>query len=184
MIGEVLKTYIIVESNTKIFIIDKHAAHERYLFNQLKAGKDEIDRQVLLSPIAVSLTKDDYSAIIDNIDFLLNYGFYIEDFGSGTVLVREIPVLLAQADISGLVDEIADKLSNFKQDLTPKVIDDLLESIACKGAIRGKEVSSKDELNAIVEMVLKSDDVRYCPHGRPVSYVITEKDLEKQFGRY
>lgn len=181
VIGQAFNTYIIVQMNESIYMIDKHAAHERILFNKLKA-QHSVEVQALLTPVTANLQKDEYNAIINNLDLLLNAGFEIEDFGSSTVVVRAIPTTLVGEDIVSLLSEMADGLLTTKSVEVEKQ-ENLFHTVACKAAIKAGSQTSMLEMKDLAEKVLLSRDIMYCPHGRPVAYEIKKRELEKQFGR-
>lgn len=182
-VGEAFKTYIICEFNDKFCIIDKHAAHERILFNKLKKTVDESAKQVLLSPVTVMLAKNEYNAVLDNLDTFSRCGFTVEDFGKGTVIVREIPMMIDPGDTQDVVCEIANNLLSGKIDAQTDRIDMILHTTACKAAIKAGNNNSPDELITLAKQVLQDNAVRFCPHGRPVLIEMTKYELEKQFGR-
>lgn len=184
LIGEAFATYIIVEMDGKILLIDKHAAHERMLFEQLRANeKEEGTRsQVLLTPEIITLSKEEYSAILSNLDVLSQAGFLIEDYGTGTVVVREVPLMLAGDDIKALVEEMAGYLEESRNPV-PDKLDWIYHNTACRAAIKGGDRTTEYELKKFVEKLLSNPDIRYCPHGRPVLIEMSQTDLEKQFGR-
>lgn len=179
-IGEAFSTYIIVERADSIFVIDKHAAHERILFNKLK--KQEVSEQMLLSSKPVNLTKEEYDILINNIDVLSDSGFGIEDFGGSSVVVRSLPSILTDCDIPLLLTEIAKGLKYGNKVLVERM-DDIYHTMSCKAAIKAGMVSGKTELEQLAKAVLNDNDVLYCPHGRPVAFEITNNQLKKQFGR-
>ncbi len=180
-IGEAFATYIIVEQANSIFMIDKHAAHERIIFNRLKKeNKTEI--QGLLTPVAVTLTADEYDEVISNSDLLISAGFETEDFGNNTVLVRGVPSCLTAEDVSSLISEAAESLMT-SGNVTNERKENLFHTVACKAAIKAGNKNSREELLKLAQEVLSSDDVMYCPHGRPVAFEIKKRELEKQFGR-
>ncbi len=180
-IGQAFNTYIIAERDNEIYLIDKHAAHERILYNALKQN-NEIQIQELLVPLTVTLTKEEYSAIINNTDLLLSAGFETEDFGNGTVIIRAVPAPLKDQDINLLITEIAETL-NMTGAVNSERLDDIFHTVACKAAIKGNKYTTDYELKALAENVLGSNTVMYCPHGRPVAFKLTKKELEKHFGR-
>lgn len=180
-IGQAFNTYIIAEQDNEIYFIDKHAAHERILYNALKENS-EIQMQELLVPLTVTLTKEEYSAIINNTDLLLSAGFETEDFGNGTVIIRAVPALLKDEDIGLLITEIAETL-NITGEVTAERLDDIFHTVACKAAIKGNKYTTDYELKSLAQKVLENDSVMYCPHGRPVAFKLTKKELEKHFGR-
>ena len=180
--GEVLNTYIICEDEQEnVWLIDKHAAHERVRFNRLKENTEPVMRQTLLTPAAVSLTAEEYTAVLEHLDILAQYGFACEDFGDGTVLVREVPSDLDVGDISATVQELAADLMLCRAD-PEGARDHLLQTMACKSAIKAGMHTDRAELAALVEKV-QSGEIRYCPHGRPVSVKLRKYELEKMFKR-
>lgn len=185
LLGEAFKTYIICEYDGKVCIIDKHAAHERVIFNRMKAEREkkEPSSQLLLSPVTVTLNKSEYSTILENLDVFSKCGFLVEDFGNGAVIVRECPMLLEEDDVQDVILEIANNLMLNKTDVQAEKIDRIYHTAACKAAIKAGFKNSADELKTLAERVLYNDDVRYCPHGRPVLIEMSRYDLEKQFGR-
>lgn len=178
-IGEAFDTYIIAECGDSIFFVDKHALHERVLFEKLKKGT-EIFSQPLLTPLSVSLAKEEYIAILDNSELLKKAGFDISDFGDGTVLLRSMPMYYENEDAVSSIIEIAGKLINDRMSVTTDRIDWLFRSVACRAAIKAGARSSKEEL---MKMLSQIDDIRYCPHGRPVTLELTKNKLEKEFHR-
>ena len=183
LIGEAFKTYILCEYNGKLYIIDKHAAHERILFNKLRETKKEDARQVLLTPVQIPLSREEYHVILSNADVFQSCGFLIEDFGNNCVVVHECPMLLDTDDVQDVVLEIAENLLKQKTDIQAEKINRIYETAACKAAIKAGNKNSTAELKALAERVLHHDDVRYCPHGRPVLIEMSRYELEKQFGR-
>ena len=183
LIGEAFKTYILCEYDGKLYIIDKHAAHERILFNKLRETKKEDARQVLLTPVQIPLSREEYHVILSNADVFKTCGFLIEDFGNNCVVARECPMLLDTDDVQDVVLEIAENLLKQKTDIQAEKINRIYETAACKAAIKAGNKNSTAELKALAERVLYHDDVRYCPHGRPVLIEMSRYDLEKQFGR-
>lgn len=181
LIGEAFRTYIIVEKGNSIFLIDKHAAHERILFEQLKDGQS-VETQELLIPQRVSLGREEYDAAVSGLNLLESAGFDIEDFGNGTLLVRAVPAALADADAAQLVIEAANSLA-VRGSVQIDRLDHLYHTIACKAATKAGYRSGDEELMALAQRVLKNKDIMYCPHGRPVAFELKRSDLEKQFGR-
>lgn len=182
VVGEAFRTYIIVEIENDLYYIDKHAAHERMNFERLKA-ETQINSQILLSPVAVKMSAEEYSVILENIPLLAKCGFEVEDFGNTSVIVRETPALLDGADVKDLILEIALKLIEHKTDIEPDKMDWIFHSTACRSAVKGGDYTSPQELELFVEKLLSMPDIRYCPHGRPVMIKISRYELEKQFGR-
>jgi len=180
-IGEAFKTYIIAEMENELYFIDKHAAHERINFEKLRKTQ-KIEVQPLLTPVAVTLTGNDYSAIVDNLDIIADAGFEIEDFGNMSVIVAAIPAMLTKCDISSLVNELAATLQESGSASLP-VLERIFHTVACKAAIKAGNNNDKYELERLAKRVLNDKDIMYCPHGRPVAIKLTEKEIEKQFGR-
>ncbi len=183
VLGEAFHTYLIVERGEELVMIDKHAAHERMLYEKLKRENAEAFSQMLLEPIPVTLSKEEYAAVLESEELLEKAGFEIEDFGAGAVLVRSAPLSLDKSDISSAVMEIAGYLVNSKTDVTTERLDWLYHNIACRAAIKAGDITSPEELAALAARLEQEPDIRYCPHGRPVSIVLKKRDLEKQFGR-
>ena len=179
--GEILHTYIVCESEEGcVYLIDKHAAHERVNFDRLKAAQEPPMRQTLLAPHPVELSREDAAAILENLPLMEELGFACEDFGDGTVLLREVPADIDAADAAATLEEFAAKLRSGRSLAERR--DDLLHTMACKAAIKGGWESDPAELRALVDRV-QSGEVKYCPHGRPVAAKITRYELEKLFKR-
>lgn len=183
VIGEAFKTYILVEQGEKLLLIDKHAAHERMLFEKYRAAQDSIETQMLLVPVTVTLSKEEYSAMLDNLEILSKAGYSIEDFGSGMVILNECPTAVADADLAEIVMELAGYLADNRKEIIPEKLDWIYHSTACRAAIKAGDRTSAFELNSFVEKLLNNPDIRYCPHGRPVLIELTKRDIEKNFGR-
>lgn len=181
LIGEAFSTYIIVQKNDSIFMIDKHAAHERILFNKLKANQ-KIEVQPLLTSVPVVLTKEEYSAVVENTELLEEAGFEIDDFGNSTVMVRAVPSFLTKEDISSVISEVAGSLITSGSVSTERE-ENLYHTVACKAAIKAGGRTERAEMLNLAKTVLSSKDIMYCPHGRPVAFEIKRYELEKQFGR-
>ena len=180
--GEVLKTYIICEDGEQnVWLIDKHAAHERIRFDALKADPVPPMAQQLLTPAAVTLTAEEYGAVLESLDVLAGYGFLCEDFGDGAVLVREIPDYIRAEDAAATLEELARKLLLQRAD-PAGARDELLHTMACKSAIKAGMTTDAAELAALVREV-QSGAVRYCPHGRPVAVQLRKYEVEKMFKR-
>ena len=180
--GEVLKTYIICEDGAQnVWLIDKHAAHERIRFDALKADPVPPMAQQLLTPAAVTLTAEEYGAVLEQLDVLAGYGFLCEDFGDSTVLVREIPDYIRAEDAAATLEELARKLLLQRAD-PDGARDELLHTMACKSAIKAGMTTDAAELAALVKQV-QSGAIRYCPHGRPVAVQLRKYEVEKMFKR-
>ena len=178
IIGEAFLTYIIAEYQNCIYFIDKHAAHERIIFNSLKQKPAQ---QLMLTPIIIKLDNEQYATIIENIDLLEKYSFTVEDFGEGQIMVRGVPAVISH-DYESAVIEIAEKLSKHSLPITSRE-EELMHTVSCRAAIKAGKRSPDKERMAIAKAVLSSNDIMYCPHGRSVAFKLAKKDLEKQFGR-
>ncbi|MCR5782415.1 MAG: DNA mismatch repair endonuclease MutL [Clostridia bacterium] len=183
IVGEVFGTYIIAERGGKLIFVDKHAAHERILFNRIKARSGNAGAQALLSPVMVTLPAKDYSCVMDNLDLFEQAGYKIADFGVPTVRVTECPVELTGEDVASLVLEFADQLTRMSAEPEPVKLSWLYNSTACRAAVKAGDRLSTPEMEELVNTVLSDDDVRYCPHGRPVMFELGENELKKLFGR-
>ncbi len=181
-IGEAFNTYLIAELDGKLILIDKHAAHERILFEKFKndgCGQS----QIMLQPITVTLSPDEYNAVIENLELLADAGYDISDFGDRCVKVSACPPELVDCNIADIVTEISGYLANNVKTLMPEKLDWIYHSMACRAAVKAGNFTSSYEAEKFVENLLKREDIRYCPHGRPVMIEMTKKELEKQFKR-
>ena len=183
MVGELYNTYIIVEQGEDAFLIDKHAAHERILFERLKSNQERISSQALISPIPRHVSPDEASALLSNRDLLLELGFEAEEFGDHTVLLRQVPMDLSPEDASDALIALAADLMNGRQQRKDTVRDELLHTVACKAAIKAGWHTDEKELLALVQQVMADESLKYCPHGRPICITLSKKQLEKQFKR-
>ena len=183
ILGEAFKTYIFVEMSGSVFVIDKHAAHERINFNRLKETDHHTGSQILIEPVSVTLGKDEYTAVLENLDLVCKAGFDTEDFGNGSVIVRSCPSSLDSQEIAPLIGELAGYLLKNKKDIVNEKMDWIYHNVACRSAIKAGDKTSPAELYELVKTVLYDKNVRFCPHGRPVMIEITKNELEKQFGR-
>lgn len=183
-LGEAFATYIIVQKGKdKIMFIDKHAAHERIIYEKLKKEKGKGYMQCLLAPIVVTLPKDEYNALIENTQLLAEYNFDINDFGNGKVAVRGVPQYVDNCNVEDMITEIANNLLEKKIDINTEQMDWIYHSISCRSAIKAGNINYEQELMEIAKIVDNNESIRYCPHGRPVCFVLTKYELEKQFGR-
>ena len=183
MVGELYRTYILVEEGNNAFLIDKHAAHERILFEKLKANQESISGQTLLQPVPVRLSPAAAGELLGNTELLEELGFEIEEFGENTVLARQIPMDLTVEAAAEALETLADDLLNGRRESRDTVRDTLLHTVACKAAIKAGWVSDEKELLAIAKAVMEREDLKYCPHGRPICVSLSQKMLEKQFKR-
>lgn len=183
-LGEAFDTYIIVEKNdSEILIIDKHAAHERIIYEKLKANADKQNVQYLLAPVAVTLDKTDYDAAISNLDMFAKCSFDVEDFGNGTLLVRSAPQYLAATEIADCIAEMSGYIASGKKDIYAEKMDWFYHNVSCRSAIKAGNKSTVQELMDIAWTLEKNPQIKYCPHGRPICIVMTKYEIEKQFGR-
>ncbi len=183
MVGELYNSYILVEQGDNAFLIDKHAAHERILFEKLKANQEKISAQSLLSPIPVRLSPSPAGELLANKDLLDELGFEIDEFGENTILLRQIPMDLSPDDAAEAVESLAADLLAGRKDSPETVRDELLHTVACKAAIKAGWKNDEQELLAVAKAVMADEDLKYCPHGRPICITLSKKQLEKQFKR-
>ncbi len=183
LVGELYKSYILVEQGDNAYLIDKHAAHERILFERFRAKPQEITSQTLLLPVTVRLRADGVSQILSNRALLDSLGFELEEFGENTLLVRRIPMDLPEQDVGDALMEMADNLLSGKRSGAEALRDELLHTMACKAAIKAGWNTDEQELRALVDEVMSREDLKYCPHGRPICITLSKKQLEKQFKR-
>ena len=182
LIGEAFKTYLIVEIEIELYFIDKHAAHERMNFERFKA-QATVETQMLLAPVVVNLTKDEFIAISENVELIKKCGFELEEFGESQIIVRAIPSLVDGDSVKDLMLEIAQKLLEHKTDILPDKIDWIYHSASCRGAVKAGDYTSRQEQEMFVKKLLSMPNIRFCPHGRPVFIKMSKYDIEKQFGR-
>ena len=182
-VGEVFKTYILAERGDELCLIDKHAAHERQLYEKLAASYGNVPGQLLLEPAAIDLSAEEKQALLDNIPLLENAGLEIADFGGNTVVMRAVPADVEPQNAESLLVEIANKLLKGGHDALNEHTEWVLHSISCRAAIKAGDKSSPQELLALAEKILSGEVPPFCPHGRPCVLKLTRKELEKQFGR-
>ena len=183
VIGETMDTYILVEQGESLLLIDKHAAHERVLFEKLKSEEHPVMPQLLLQPVPVSLTKPEAQAVLENLPLLQSLGFDVSEFADLQLVLRQIPSDLTEEDACAALEAFAEDLLTGKRPSQSDLRDNLLHTMACKAAIKAGWHTQPREREALVREVLSRDDIKYCPHGRPVCIELTKKELEKQFKR-
>ena len=183
MVGELYNSYIIVEQGEEAYLIDKHAAHERILFEKLKENQEKISAQVLLQPIPVRLSPEAAGELLSNKEMLDSLGFEIDEFGENTVLLRQIPMDLDPAHAAEAIEEMAADLLNGRREKATTVRDEILHTVACKAAIKAGWKNDEAELMAVARQVMAREDLKHCPHGRPICITLSKKQLEKQFKR-
>ena len=182
IVGEAMKLYILVEQEEALLLIDKHAAHERIIFDRLKAQGARVMSQSLLTPVTLRLDGEDMELVHKQGELLSELGFELEDFGERELILRAVPADMAAGDAEAAIEEILEKLRSGR-DIDPEAArDEILHTTACKAAIKAGYKTEAEELKKLVEAVL-SGAVRYCPHGRPVSVRLERKDLDKLFKR-
>ena len=182
-VGELYNSYIIVEQGEEAYLIDKHAAHERILFEKLKAKQETISAQTLLTPVPHRLDPNRVAILLENQSLLEELGFEIQEFGENTLLIRQIPMDLDGTQAADALETLASDLLNGRRESRDSVRDTLLHTVACKAAIKAGWVSSEKELLKLAEEVLSREDLKHCPHGRPICITLSKKNLEKQFKR-
>ena len=182
-VGELYNSYIIVEQGEDAYLIDKHAAHERILFEKLKANQEAISSQSLLSPVACKLSPEETTILLANMPLLEELGFDAEEFGENTLLLRRIPMDLGVEQAQETLEQMAADLLNGRREKKESVRDEVLHTVACKAAIKAGWHSSEKELKVLAEQVMAREDLKHCPHGRPICITLSKKQLEKQFKR-
>ena len=182
-VGELYNSYIIAEQGEDAYLIDKHAAHERILFEKLKANQEVISAQSLLVPVSCHLSPEECGIALSNRKLLEELGFEIEEFGENTLLLRQIPMDLSPDQAAETLEQIAADLLNGRRENKRDVRDEILHTVACKAAIKAGWQTSETELKVLIEQVMSRDDLKHCPHGRPICITLSKKQLEKQFKR-
>ena len=182
-VGELYRSYLIVEQGEDAFLIDKHAAHERILFEKLKKNQEAISAQALLQPVTCRLGPEACAVLLANRALLEELAFEVEDFGDGTLLARRIPMDLMPEDASDVLESMAQDLLRGRREENTTVRDELLHTVACKAAIKAGWKNDERELTTLIEQVMADESLKYCPHGRPICVSLSKKQLEKQFKR-
>ena len=183
LVGEVFKTYIITERGSELCLIDKHAAHERILFEKLAKDYGNVAAQMLLVPVQVNLTAAEKLAVLQNTELLADAGVEVEDFGGATVVVRAVPADVAVDDVADMLTELAAHLAEGGRDALREKTEWVLHSIACRAAIKAGDRTGSAEMLALAQKIMDGTVPPFCPHGRPCVLKLTRKELEKQFGR-
>jgi DNA mismatch repair protein MutL len=183
LVGELFNTYLLVEQGEEAFLIDKHAAHERILFDKLKANQETISSQMLLKPVPCNLSADAAAVLLENKALLEELGFEIDPFGDNTVLLRQIPMDLSPDEALQTAESLAADLLSGRREKKENLRDELLHTIACKAAIKAGWHTDQRELLVLAKEVMAREDLKYCPHGRPICITLSKKQLEKQFKR-
>lgn len=183
IVGELFKTYILLECDNALYLVDKHAAHERLIFNKLKAQGRDIERQFLLEPVISRFSREEFDVLMRYKQKVDEFGFEIDDFGNSEIVIRSIPPFISAAEAASTLGEIASNLQYSKNEIAPQIIDDIYHTIACRSAIKGHDNSSAYELSFLIECLRNDEDVKFCPHGRPVTVKLSKTEIEKRFGR-
>jgi DNA mismatch repair protein MutL len=183
VIGELFKTYVVAQAGDEMILMDKHAAHERYIFEKIKNNANELETQMLLEPVMVLLSYDEFDALAANLEKVKKLGFEIEPDVAPTVAVMGVPIILGDENPTDIVTDLAKNFIDNKLNPQLEIFDDLYHSIACKAAIKANDSTGTIELQALLNAVYGNDNIRYCPHGRPVMITLSKKDIEKQFKR-
>ena len=183
VMGELFDSYIVVQQGQDAFFIDKHAAHERILFEKLRAQQHQVSSQELLTSQVCRLGAEGAAVVLENLGLLDELGYGVEEFGAGTVLIRRVPMDLGPRDGAENLEELAQALLEGRREDRDSLRDHLLHTIACKAAIKAGWHTDPREREALVSQVLAREDLKYCPHGRPICVKLTKQQLERQFGR-
>ena len=183
-IGEAFRTYIILEYDSdRIMFVDKHAAHERLIYERLKKEDRGRNSQLLLTPVSITLDNEECRIIIEHKDMLEKTGFEVDSFGDKTIIIRSAPVMLEKEDIVQSFSEIADYLCKHKKLRISEQMEWIYANTACRAAIKAGNVNNTEELIGLVRSLEENPEIRYCPHGRPVYFFMSKRELEKSFGR-
>ncbi len=183
VLGELFKNYILAQSGNNMIMIDKHAAHERVIFEKLKAGCNSADSQMLMTEVKILLSESEFGAMEENMEKLENMGFKIDFSEKPMIKVTAVPIILEQLDMDEIIPEIAGNLYLNKSDPQTHLLDDTLHDLACKAAIKANDKNSREELQKLAEDVFYNKNIRHCPHGRPIMFILSKRDIEKQFKR-
>lgn len=183
LVGELFDTYLLLQTEKELLFVDKHAAHERLLFNQLmKEGPGE-DRQLLLTPVTVHLSQEEYAVVLEHLELFAQAGLGVEDFGEGYVVVREVAAVLSGVDLSAVVMEFAEKLLRADDRLISSQLENLFHTMACRAAVKARDRTETVSLEQLIMLLRQDGDAAHCPHGRPVAVRMSKYELEKKFGR-
>ena len=182
-VGELFNSYLIIKRSDEAYLIDKHAAHERILFEKLKENQEAISSQSLLDPLPCRLSPDAAAILLANRPMLEELGFEIDEFGENTLLLRQIPMDLVPEDAADLMESLASDLMRGRREDRSKVRDEILHTVACKAAIKAGWQTSEEECLVLAKQVMSRQDLMHCPHGRPICITLSKKQLEKQFKR-
>ena len=182
-VGEVFKTYIITQRGEEMCLIDKHAAHERLIYEELAKNYGNVPSQMLLMPVPVQLNAEEKNALLGNLDLLRDAGVELDDFGGNTVMIRAVPADVQADDVEELAIELAAKLAKGAKDALSEKTEWVLHSISCRAAMKAGDKTRPEGLLRLAEQIMAGKVPPFCPHGRPIVLKLTRKELEKQFGR-
>lgn len=183
MIGQAYDSYIFVETEENILVIDKHAAHERVLYEKLAANK-ELNVQELLVGVPVVIGREQASVLLENAEFLAEKGFTVEDFGEGSIIVRTVPSTLGNLKgLNGILEDFARSLSDGNHLSFAERCDRALYTVACKAALKARIKNRPEDDENVVRMLAENPQLRYCPHGRPFIKKLPKREIEKYFDR-
>lgn len=183
IIGEAFGLYILAEYEGKIIMVDKHAAHERIIFERLKRGNGRQYSQALLTGIKILLTTEEIDIMENNTKILENMGFTFDFSERPCITATAVPTFIMDTDIESIVCEVADNLRLHRQNPQSEFLDDMLHNMACKAAIKANDKNSPEEMKSLVEQILADENIRHCPHGRPVMFTMTKSNIDHQFRR-
>lgn len=183
VIGEAFKNYIMAEADDNIIMIDKHAAHERVIFEKLKSENCRQYMQMLISEYKILLSDEQFSEMETNSGSLLNMGFMFDYSQKPYIILKGVPDFLKELDMEEIIPEIAENFVLCKHNPETHAIDDILHTMACKSAIKANDKNDISELQKLAEIVYNSENIRHCPHGRPVMFTMTKNNIERQFKR-
>lgn len=183
VLGEVFKTYLMFEFDNVLYLMDKHAGHERILYEKLKKSLETNNKQVLLSPAIVTLSSDEFDVVMNSQEIFKKLGFYIDEFGNKEVIVREIPLYLPLEEVQLVVLDLIRKISENRKNILGEYYEHLLHSIACRSAIKANDYNSEEALTQLLQEIFENDDIRNCPHGRPIIVDFPKAEFDKKFGR-
>jgi DNA mismatch repair protein MutL len=183
VIGEVFDTYVLAQYKDEVYFVDKHAAHERFIYERLKGTFGDASSQLLLDPVVVTVTGVELDLAMSHLDIFEKAGFFIDEFGKNALLIRAVPTVLVLSDIAGVVGEMIEELGKIRTEVRTTAMDRILNSAACKAAVKAGKKSRPEEMEALISLLFTHIDIKCCPHGRPVAVVLTKYGLEKQFGR-
>ena len=185
VIGQVFATYIILQKDNEMLIVDQHAAQERLFFEEMvrEYREKEIPSQFLLLPQTVTVSSELFDAVCDNLETFSSLGFECEKFGEADFVIRAVPSGFGDADTEDLFLSVANLFKNGCADAKKGFAEEVLHTMACKRAIKGNRVLSKNEMENLCEKVLSFESINTCPHGRPICIAMTKYEMEKQFKR-